>query len=78
MLDFQLSQREKDFEQRRESRPGKNFERSSPPEIVISKPNLIDGINQDALEIQKENYTEDYEILIQKYLEKIKHKNPEP
>jgi len=26
MLDFQLSQREKDFEQKRESRPGNNFE----------------------------------------------------
>lgn len=75
MLDFQLSTREKDFEQKRESRPGKNFDRSSPPEIVISKPNIINGINQDALEIQKENYTEDYEILIQKYLEKIKSVN---
>ncbi|KXK46362.1 MAG: hypothetical protein UZ05_CHB002002358 [Chlorobi bacterium OLB5] len=72
MLDFQLSTREKDFEQKRESRPGKNFERSSPPEIIISKPNIINGINQDALELQKENYTEDYELLIQKYLEKIK------
>lgn len=72
MLDFQLSTREKDFEQKRESRPGKNFDRSSPPEIVISKPNIINGINQDALELQKENYTEDYEVLIQKYLDKIK------
>ena len=72
MLDFQLSTREKDFEQRRESRPGKNFTRSSPPEIIISKPNIINGINQEALELQKENYTEDYEALIQKYMEKIK------
>ena len=75
MLDFQLSTREKDFEQKRESRPGKNFERTSPPEIVISKPNIINGINQDAVDIQKENYTEDYELLIQKYLEKIKAEN---
>ena len=75
MLDFQLSTREKDFEQKRESRPGKNFDRTSPGEIVISRPNIINGINQDALEIQKENYTEDYEILIQKYLEKIKSIN---
>lgn len=72
MLDFQLSTREKDFEQKRESKPGKNFDRSSPPEIVISKPNIINGINQDALELQNENYTEDYEVLIQKYMEKIK------
>lgn len=74
MLDFQLATREKDFEQKRESRPGKNFDRSSPPEIVISRPNIINGINQDALELEKENYTEDYEALIQKYLEKAKVK----
>lgn len=72
MLDFQLSAREKDFEQKRQSRPGKNFDRESPPEVVISRPNIIDGINQDALELQKESYNEDYEILIQKYKQKIK------
>jgi hypothetical protein len=72
MLDFQLSAREKDFEQKRQSRPGKNFDRTSPPEIVISRPNIIDGVNQDALELQKESYNEDYEILIQKYMQKIK------
>jgi hypothetical protein len=65
MLDFQLSEREKDFEQKRESRPGKDYDRNSPPEIVISRPNIINGINQDALDIQKQNYTEDYETLIQ-------------
>lgn len=74
MLDFQLSAREKDFEQRRESRPGKNFQRNSPPEIILSKPNIINGINQDALEIQSLHFNEDYEFLIQKYLEKIKVK----
>lgn len=72
MLDFQLSQREKDFEQKRESRSGKNFDRTSPPEVVISRPTIIDGINQDALELQNESYTEDYEMLIQKYLEKMR------
>ena len=75
MLDFQLSQREKDFEQKRESRSGKNYDRSSPPEIILSKPNIIDGINQDALDLQKQNYTEDYETLIQKYMEKIHSSN---
>jgi hypothetical protein len=74
MLDFQLSAREKDFEQSRESRPGKNFQRNSPPEIILSKPNIINGINQDALEIQSLHFNEDYEFLIQKYLEKIKVK----
>ena len=73
MLDFQLSAREKDFEKKRESRPGKDFDRTSPPEIIISKPTIIDGVNQDALELQKQSYSDDYEILIQKYLEKIRN-----
>ncbi len=75
MLDFQLSQREKDFEQKRESRPGKNFDRSSPPEIVLSRPNIINGVNQDALDVQKESYSDDYEALIQKYMEKMRSIN---
>jgi DNA repair exonuclease SbcCD ATPase subunit len=72
MLDFQLSVREKDFEKKRESRPGKNFDRTSPPEIIISMPKIVNGINQDALELQRESYSEDYEVLIQKYMEKIR------
>lgn len=75
MLDFQLSVREKDFEQKRESRPGKDYDRTSPPEIVISRPNVINGINQDALKLQSESFNEDYEILIQKYLSKLNAEN---
>ena len=51
---------------------GARFDRSSPPEIVISRPNVIDGINQDALEMQKESYMDDFELMIQKYMAKIK------
>jgi len=72
MLDFQLSAREKDFEQRRESRPGKNFDRVSPPEIVISRPNIINDVNQDALLLQQNNFNDDFETLIQKFKEKLK------
>lgn len=67
MLDAQLSQREKDFEQKRESKPGENFIRTSPPEIVISGPNSINSLKEDFLRLQKEGYTEDYEALITKY-----------
>ncbi len=67
MLDAQLSQREKDYEQKRESRPGENFIRTSPPEIVISGPNSINALKEDFLRLQKEGYTEDYEALITKY-----------
>lgn len=67
MLDAQLSQREKDFEQKRESKPGENFVRTSPPEVVISGPNSINSLKEDFLRLQKEGYTEDYEALITKY-----------
>jgi hypothetical protein len=67
MLDAQLSQREKDFEQKRESKPGENYVRTSPPEVVISGPNSINSLKEDFLRLQKEGYTEDYEALITKY-----------
>jgi hypothetical protein len=67
MLDAQLSQREKDFEQKRESKPGENYIRTSPPEVVISGPNSINSLKEDFLRLQKEGYTEDYEALITKY-----------
>jgi hypothetical protein len=68
MLDAQLSQREKDFEQKRESKPGEDVVRTSPPEVVISGPNSINTLKDDFLRLQKEGYTEDYEALIMKYL----------
>ena len=68
MLDAQLSQREKDFEQKRESRPGENMVRISPPEIVLSGPKSFNALKEDFLKLQKEGYTEDYEALITKYL----------
>lgn len=71
MLDAQLSQREKDFEPKRESKPGNNMVRQSPPEIVLSGPNSFNALKEDILKLQKEGYTEDYEILIMKYLEKL-------
>lgn len=72
LLEFQLSQREKDFEQKRESRPGENIIRLSPPEIVISGPNSINALQEDFLRLKQEGYTEAYEQLIIRYLESIK------
>ncbi|MBN1633069.1 MAG: DUF4175 family protein [Ignavibacteria bacterium] len=72
LLEFQLSQREKDFEQKRESNPGENIIRLSPPEIVISGPNSINALQEDFLRLKQEGYTEAYEQLIMKYLESIK------
>lgn len=72
MLDAQLSQREKDFEPKRESKPGENVVRSSPPEIVLSGPNSFNALKEDFLKLQKEGFSEDYEVLITKYLMELK------
>ncbi|MBS1516541.1 MAG: hypothetical protein JSS91_00465 [Bacteroidetes bacterium] len=72
MLDARLSQREKDFEPKRESRPGENINRLSPPEIVLSGPNSYNALKEDFLRLNKEGYSEDYESLISRYLMELK------
>jgi hypothetical protein len=67
MLDAQLSQREKDFEQKRESKPGENVSRQSPKEVVISGPRTVNSLKEDLLRLEKESFTEDYEALIIEY-----------
>ncbi len=72
MLDARLSQREKDFEPKRESRPGENVSRTSPPEIVLSGPGSYNALKEEFLNLQKEGYTAYYEALITKYLIELK------
>jgi chromosome segregation ATPase len=67
MLDAQLSQREKDFEQKRESKPGTNVSRQSPKEVIISGPRTVNSLKEDLLRLEKESFTEDYEALIIEY-----------
>ncbi|HEY5534984.1 MAG TPA: DUF4175 family protein [Ignavibacteria bacterium] len=73
MLDFQLAQREKDFEQKRESKPGENMTRTSPPEVILSGPKSFNAFKEDFLKLQKQGYTEEYEALITKYLMYIRN-----
>jgi len=72
LLDAQLSQREKDFEPKRESRPGVNINRTSPPEIVLQGPNSYNALKEDFLKLQQEGFTEEYEAIIGKYLMELK------
>lgn len=72
LLDAQLSQREKDFEPKRESRPGVNITRNSPPEIVLQGPNSYNALKEDFLKLQQEGFSEEYEAIIGKYLMELK------
>jgi hypothetical protein len=69
MLDAMKSQRERDFEKRRESRPGQDVVRESPPDIdAPSDRSLLDRIRQQ-LETGTVNYSRDYEYLIRRYFD---------
>ncbi|MDD5362126.1 MAG: hypothetical protein PHN88_08330 [Ignavibacteria bacterium] len=74
MLDAQLSQREKDYEQKRESKPGENVIRKSPQETVISGPRTENALKEDLLRLEKNSYSPDYEALIIEYNKIIKNK----
>lgn len=74
LLDAQLSQREKDYEQKRESRPGENIIRISPPEIVILGPKSFNAFKEEFLKLQRAGFTEEYEALITKYLLNLNNK----
>ena len=67
MLDARLSQREKDFEQKRESNPGKDVFRTSPPEIIISGTTSFNSIREDFLRTENPTYTRQYEDIITRY-----------
>lgn len=71
MLDARLSQREKDFEQKRESNPGKDVFRSSPPEIIISGTTSFNSIREDFLRTENPTYTRQYEDIITRYKKSI-------
>lgn len=74
MLDAQLSQREKDFEPKRESRPGENVIRQTPSEIVIKGAPSIDALQIDLLRQNLMLFTDEYQNLASKYLLFIKMK----
>jgi hypothetical protein len=70
LLDAQRSIHERDFEKQRESRPGQNITRQSPPELELQEDK--DKIFQDLLKSLRENYHRDYETLIKKYFELLR------
>jgi hypothetical protein len=74
MLDAQLSQREKEYEQKRESKPGNDVTRMSPKEVVISGPRTVNSLQEELLRFEKAGFSEDYENLIIEYNKIIEKK----
>ncbi|HVK37407.1 MAG TPA: DUF4175 family protein [Candidatus Kapabacteria bacterium] len=71
MLDAIKSTRERDFEKERESKPGTDVVRTSPPGFTLPEPEEIRRAQRDALEGKEAGYTKDYEFMIRKYFESL-------
>ncbi len=73
LLDATHSVHKRDYEEKRESRTGKQLTRESPAEINLR---LQEGKTiQELLKTIQQGYTKDYEILIRKYFEAIQLDN---
>ncbi|MBU2446904.1 MAG: hypothetical protein KJ666_15220 [Bacteroidetes bacterium] len=71
LLDAQRSLNERDYEKRRESKPGEELTKRPPAEIDLSTQEGKDRLRQDLLRALEEGYAKDYEILIRKYFEAL-------
>ncbi|WKZ69654.1 MAG: hypothetical protein QY331_00125 [Melioribacteraceae bacterium] len=71
LLDAQRSINERDFEKERESFTGKNFQRETPPELMLTTEEGLKKLRDELLNASKEGYKKDYEELIRKYFEAL-------
>lgn len=70
LLDANRSQRERDFEKERESKPGVDIVRQSPPELRFQN-NDAQRTLRDQLRSREQGYTKDYEYMIRRYFEAL-------
>lgn len=71
LLDATRSMNERDYEKRRESRPGEQITGKPPGDLKFDENDLLSRIRQDLLKALEEGYAKDYEILIRKYFEAL-------
>ncbi len=71
LLDATRSMNERDYEKRRESRPGEQITGKPPADLKFDENDLMSRIRQDLLRALEEGYAKDYEILIRKYFEAL-------
>lgn len=69
LLDAQRSINERDFENERRSNVGKDFIRSSPPDLILSTEEGKNKIKDELLRAIREGYKKDYEDLIRNYFD---------
>ena len=71
LLDAQKSINERDYEEQRKSTVGKNIDRASPPDLILSTDEGRNKLKDELMRAIKEGYKKDYEDLIRKYFEAL-------
>lgn len=71
LLDAQRSINERDYEKERKSTTGKNVNRNSPPDLILSNEERKNKIRDELQKAMNQGYKKDYEDLIRKYFEAL-------
>lgn len=69
LLDAQRSINERDFEKKRESQVGKDFNLESPSELILNNEVIKNQLREELIKAINEGYSKDYEDLIRRYFE---------
>jgi predicted metal-dependent hydrolase len=75
LLDAQKSINERDYEKERKSTSGKDFNLTSPPDIILSTEEGRDKLKDELMKSIREGYKKDYEELIKKYFNSLENEN---
>lgn len=71
LLDAQRSVHNRDYSKKRQAEVAKSYETISPTSLSLDKDRRKERLKNDLLRALKENYSRDYEDLIQKYFEAL-------
>jgi hypothetical protein len=77
LLDAQTSLNERDYEKDRKSIAGKEFNRNSPPDLILTTEEGKNKLRDELLKAVRDGYKKDYEDLIRKYFETLEKINRE-
>jgi predicted metal-dependent hydrolase len=73
LLDAQKSINEHDYEEERKSASGKDFNLSSPPDIILSTEEGRNKLKDELMKSIREGYKKDYEELIREYFNALEN-----
>ncbi|MDX1699747.1 MAG: hypothetical protein R3250_03965, partial [Melioribacteraceae bacterium] len=71
LLDAQRSINERDFEEKRESISGKNFQLNSPEDLILGNEESQDLLREELLRSIQSGYSKDFENIIRRYFESL-------